>query len=71
MSTGDRISNHGQDAAGRAKEAAGAVTGDESLKSEGKADQAAASIKNAFEDVKDKASDAVDAIKDKLDGDKK
>ena len=46
---------------GRAKEAAGAVTGDKELKNEGKTDQAAAS-------VKDKVEGAVDKVKDKLTG---
>jgi uncharacterized protein YjbJ (UPF0337 family) len=48
---------------GRAKEAAGAVTGDEELKNKGKADQAAAS-------VKEKVEGAVDKVKEKLTGDK-
>jgi uncharacterized protein YjbJ (UPF0337 family) len=42
------------DAKGRAKEAAGAVTGDDQLKNEGKADQAAGKVKNAVDEVKDK-----------------
>ncbi len=49
------------EAKGRAKEAAGAVTGDDDLKKEGKTDQAAAS-------VKDKVEGAVDKVKDKLSG---
>ncbi|MCB0829858.1 MAG: CsbD family protein [Solirubrobacterales bacterium] len=49
------------DIKGRAKEAAGAVTGDKELKNEGKTDQAAAS-------VKDKVEGAVDKVKDKLTG---
>ena len=44
---------------GRAKEAAGSLTDDKDLKREGKADQAAASVKNAV-------GDAVDAVKDKV-----
>ena len=44
---------------GRAKEAAGSLTGDKDLKREGKADQAAAS-------VKDTVGDAVDSVKDKV-----
>ncbi|MCB0870955.1 MAG: CsbD family protein [Solirubrobacterales bacterium] len=46
---------------GRAKEAAGAVAGDDELKNEGKTDQAAAS-------VKEKVEGAVDKVKDKLTG---
>jgi uncharacterized protein YjbJ (UPF0337 family) len=44
---------------GRAKEAAGAVTGDDELKREGKADQAAGKVKDAVESVKDKVTDAL------------
>ncbi len=44
---------------GRAKEAAGSLTGDKDLKREGKADQAAASVKDAV-------GDAVDSVKDKV-----
>jgi uncharacterized protein YjbJ (UPF0337 family) len=49
---------------GRLKEAAGSLTSDESLKREGKADQAKAS-------VKDKIDKATEKVKDVLDGDRK
>ena len=49
--------NKAEDLKGRVKEAAGDLTDDKDLEREGKADQAAASIK-------DKADDAVDAVKD-------
>lgn len=39
---------------GRAKEAAGAVTGDEDLKNEGKVDQAKSDVKEAVDNVADK-----------------
>jgi uncharacterized protein YjbJ (UPF0337 family) len=48
-----------EDAKGRIKEAGGALTGDDSLKNEGKVDQASAS-------VKDKVGDAADKVKDAL-----
>ncbi len=44
---------------GRIKEAGGDLTGDDSLKNEGKVDQASASVKDAVGDVADKAKDAV------------
>lgn len=54
------MSDHKTDEAkGRAKEAAGAVTGDKDLKNEGKVDQAASSTKK-------KMDDAVDKVKEKL-----
>ncbi|MGY6501288.1 MAG: CsbD family protein [Acidimicrobiales bacterium] len=51
------MGNKAEDMKGRAKEAAGDLTDDDELKAEGKTDQASASIK-------DKASDAVDKVKD-------
>jgi uncharacterized protein YjbJ (UPF0337 family) len=44
---------------GRVKEAAGALTGDEKLKSEGKADQFAGKVKDAVGAVVDKTKDAL------------
>ena len=49
----------GDDAKGRIKEAGGALTGDDSLKREGKVDQASGKVKDAVGDVSDKAKDAV------------
>jgi len=57
------------DAKGRAKEAAGALTDNDDLKREGKADQAGAKVKETVKDAADKADDAIDAVKDKLTGD--
>ena len=54
------------DAKGRIKEAAGALTDDQDLKNEGKADRAAGAIKEKVGEAKDKVEDAVDSIKDKL-----
>ena len=48
-----------EDAKGRVKEAGGALTGDDSLKNEGKVDQATGT-------VKDKVGDAADKVKDGL-----
>jgi uncharacterized protein YjbJ (UPF0337 family) len=44
---------------GRVKEAAGALTGNEKLKSEGKVDQLAGKVKDAVGTVTDKAKDAL------------
>jgi uncharacterized protein YjbJ (UPF0337 family) len=54
------------DLKGRAKEAAGAVTGDERLKREGKADQAVAKIKGGVDDAAEKVEEGLDAVKNKL-----
>ena len=47
------------DAKGRVKEAAGDLTGDDSLKNEGKVDRAAGSVKDKVGDAADKVKDAV------------
>ncbi len=47
------------DAKGRIKEAGGSLTGDNSLKREGKVDRASGKVKDAVGDVSDKAKDAV------------
>jgi uncharacterized protein YjbJ (UPF0337 family) len=46
-------------AKGRVKEAAGDLTGDQSLKDEGKVDRGAGNVKNAVGDAADKVKDAV------------
>lgn len=48
---------------GRIKEAAGSLTGDESLKNEGKADQVKASVKDTVDKAADKAKDLLDRDK--------
>jgi uncharacterized protein YjbJ (UPF0337 family) len=53
MSATDKIKNTIQDVGGKAKEALGGATDDESTKNEGKADQAKADLKDAGEKVKD------------------
>jgi uncharacterized protein YjbJ (UPF0337 family) len=46
-------------AKGRIKEAAGSLTGDDSLKREGKVDKATGTVKDKVGDVADKAKDVV------------
>ena len=53
MSAADKIKNAAQDLTGKAKEAAGKVTGNEKLQAEGKADQTKADAKKAGENIKD------------------
>lgn len=50
-------------AAGRIKEAAGGVTNDKDLESEGKAQQAAGNVKKVGEKLMDKADDLGETIK--------
>ena len=61
MSGDNRIKNAAEDLAGKAKEAAGKVTGNEDLVAEGRADQVKSSVKDAGEDVKDAAGNVADA----------
>ena len=47
------------DLKGRAKEAAGALTDDDSLKNEGKVDRASGTVKDKVGDAADKVKDAI------------
>lgn len=51
---------------GKIKQAVGDLTGNDDLKSEGKADERAGDAKEAVEAIKDKANDVVDKVKDML-----
>ena len=53
MGTDDKIENKAQETGGKIKEAVGAATDDDSLKADGKSDQAGANLKQAGEKVKD------------------
>jgi len=53
-------------AKGRVKEAAGDLSGDEDLQTEGKADRAGGEVKEKVEQAKDKVEGLVDKAKDKL-----
>ena len=56
----------GQDLKGRVKEAAGDLLGDESMKLEGKTDQASAAGKRAVDSAVDKAAEAISPLADKV-----
>ncbi|NKC29744.1 CsbD family protein [Falsiroseomonas selenitidurans] len=55
MTDKDRIEGSGKQAKGAIKEGAGKLTGDESLKAEGRADKAEGKVQNAVGGAKDKA----------------
>ena len=55
-------------AKGRVKEAAGVLTGDDKLRTEGKADQAVGKAKGAAEKVKDTAKGAIAGVRDAIKG---
>ncbi|MEV6071127.1 CsbD family protein [Nocardia sp. NPDC052001] len=65
MSTAD---NKAEEFKGRAKEAAGSLTGDDDLKAEGKADQTSSSVKQHIDDAAEKVKEAAESVKDKLTG---
>ncbi|UDY35296.1 CsbD family protein [Dermatobacter hominis] len=54
------------DLKGRAKEAAGDLTGDRDLQREGKLDQAAGTVKDKAADAKNWVEDKVDDVKDRV-----
>lgn len=60
------MSPNTDDLKGRAKEAAGDLTNDRDLKNEGRADRASGKAKELVEDLKDKAEDAIDSVKEKM-----
>lgn len=57
MGTGDDMKHKAEEVGGKAKEAFGDATNNESLEAEGKRDQAAANVKQAGDDVKDAFTD--------------
>lgn len=57
MSASDKIKNAAEEAAGKAKEAAGKMSGNERLEADGKTDQTKANLKQAGENVKDAVKD--------------
>lgn len=68
MGINDDAQNKADELKGRAKEAAGAVTGDEDLKQEGRAEQGLAEVREKVTDAADKVKQGIDAVKDKLTG---
>lgn len=56
----DRIAGAANQAKGSIKEAAGKLTGDAKLESEGKADKAAGKVQNAIGGLKDKVRETLD-----------
>ncbi|MDP9464554.1 MAG: CsbD family protein [Actinomycetota bacterium] len=62
-------SNQADEAKGRIKEAAGALTDNDDLKREGKRDQAASTAKKVVDKAHDKIEQGIDAVRDKVDKD--
>jgi uncharacterized protein YjbJ (UPF0337 family) len=64
------LGNKAEQVKGKMKEAAGDLTDDDSLRREGKADHASGTAKEKVGELKDKAEQAIDAVKDKITGDR-
>ncbi|MFJ2866918.1 CsbD family protein [Kitasatospora sp. NPDC087314] len=60
------LPNTAQELAGKAKEKAGDLTGDEELKGEGQADQVGSKLRQAADDVRDAVQGAADRVKGAL-----
>lgn len=67
MGIGKKISNAADEAAGKAKQAVGRVTGNKKLQAEGVADQGLAKAKKGVEKVKDAVGGAVKKVKKAID----
>ncbi len=65
MAIGDKAENKGEKLGGKVKEGTGKATGNESLKAEGKGDQASADLKDGVEKIKDAAKNVVGSDKKK------
>ncbi len=63
MGLDDKIENKAEELKGKAKEAFGEHTGDDSVANEGRGDQASSNAKQAGEHVKDAVNDVKDAFK--------
>lgn len=63
----NKVSNT-DEAKGRVKEAAGAVTGNDDLKDEGRNDQRAGDVKSKVDQVADKVKDGIDDVRSRLEG---
>jgi uncharacterized protein YjbJ (UPF0337 family) len=59
----DKIQHQAEDAKGKAKEATGAATGNDSMKAEGRGDQDKASAKEAGRHVKEAGENVRDTFK--------
>ncbi|GAB3509912.1 hypothetical protein GCM10027521_66120 [Amycolatopsis cihanbeyliensis] len=66
MSVFDKAKDKAEQAVGSAKEKLGELTGNEELTDSGKADQTSGEAKEAGHELKDKASGAVQDVKDKF-----
>ncbi len=59
MAMGDKVQHAAEEAAGKVKEGAGKVTGNDELEAQGQSDQASANVKQAGDKAVDAAKDAL------------
>ena len=62
MGIDDKAQNKAQDLTGRGKEAVGAATDNDEMRAEGKGDQTKAKVKDKITDAKDAVSKKIDDI---------
>lgn len=67
MSIEDRLKAKAKNLEGKAQEALGDITGDPEMMAEGKAKQVEASTIQMTENIKNKAKELLDELKDKID----
>lgn len=71
MSTGDKFDAKKDQVVGGAKEKIGDATDNEQMQAEGSAQESKGHLKEGIENVKDKAAEAMNDLKEKFDGDKR
>ena len=67
MGLGDKLKANSKNMEGKLEAAAGDLTGNQEMKAKGEAKQVQGSAMNAMNDLKDKATDALDGIKKAID----
>ncbi|MDR2294253.1 MAG: CsbD family protein [Microbacterium sp.] len=67
MAIGDKAEHKAEEFAGKVKQAAGKVTGNEDLEASGFAEEEKAKLKQGVDEAHDAAEHAKDEIKDRLD----
>lgn len=66
MAMSDHVKGKYDEAAGKTKEVVGSATGNERVEAEGKTQNLAGKARHAMGDIKEKAADAVEDLKEKM-----
>ncbi|GAB2740867.1 hypothetical protein GCM10027174_12900 [Salinifilum aidingensis] len=68
MGVFDKAKEQAQQLVGKAKQATGQATGNEEMRDAGKRDEMGGKVKEAGQDIKDKAAGAAENVKDRFQG---